>query len=108
MPPQWIAARPRTGRLNSVVLHPRPKLPSAFQHMHDKQPAHSHICQSSMPLLAMQILQLITAQMWWLDGYLAVEIGRAHVRPPVTNAQLVCRLLLEKKKNKGTIDKPNN
>src|SRR3546814_3076582 len=26
------------------------------------------------------------------------EIGRAHVRTPVTNAQLVCRLLLEKKK----------
>src|SRR3546814_8207373 len=26
-----------------------------------------------------------------------VEIGRAHVRTPVTNAQLVCRLLLEKK-----------
>src|SRR3546814_989419 len=24
------------------------------------------------------------------------EIGRAHVRPPVTNAHLVCRLLLEK------------
>src|SRR3546814_9548744 len=28
------------------------------------------------------------------DGY---EIGRAHVRTPVTNAHLVCRLLLEKK-----------
>src|SRR3546814_4783298 len=28
----------------------------------------------------------------------AVEIGRAHVRTPVTNAHLVCRLLLEKKK----------
>src|SRR3546814_1216245 len=28
----------------------------------------------------------------------AVEIGRAHVCTPVTNAQLVCRLLLEKKK----------
>src|SRR3546814_9575213 len=27
------------------------------------------------------------------------EIGRAHVRTPVTNAHLVCRLLLEKKKN---------
>src|SRR3546814_15803882 len=27
-----------------------------------------------------------------------VEIGRAHVRTPVTNAHLVCRLLLEKKK----------
>src|SRR3546814_2020362 len=27
-----------------------------------------------------------------------VQIGRAHVRTPVTNAHLVCRLLLEKKK----------
>src|SRR3546814_9634868 len=26
------------------------------------------------------------------------EIGRAHVRTPVTNAHIVCRLLLEKKK----------
>src|SRR3546814_9769144 len=38
-------------------------------------------------------------------GYLLVqaqgqfEIGRAHVCTPVNNAQLVCRLLLEKKKN---------
>src|SRR3546814_3520565 len=30
------------------------------------------------------------------------EIGRAHVRTPVTNAHLVCRLLLEKK-NKVTL-----
>src|SRR3546814_5034810 len=28
----------------------------------------------------------------------AVQIGRAHVCTPVTNAQLVCRLLLETKK----------
>src|SRR3546814_3282810 len=28
------------------------------------------------------------------------KIGRAHVRTPVTNAHLVCRLLLEKKKKK--------
>src|SRR3546814_10379606 len=28
-----------------------------------------------------------------------IEIGRAHVCTPVTNAHLVCRLLLEKKKN---------
>src|SRR3546814_7786283 len=28
----------------------------------------------------------------------AQQIGRAHVRTPVTNAHLVCRLLLEKKK----------
>src|SRR3546814_9210075 len=29
------------------------------------------------------------------------KIGRAHVRTPVTNAPLVCRLLREKKKNKA-------
>src|SRR3546814_9307609 len=31
----------------------------------------------------------------------AVKIGRAHVCTPVTNAHLVCRLLLEKKKNRN-------
>src|SRR3546814_1002368 len=31
------------------------------------------------------------------DGW-TEEIGRAHVRTPVPNAHLVCRLLLEKKK----------
>src|SRR3546814_1108745 len=30
----------------------------------------------------------------------AEQIGRAHGRTPVTNAQLVCRLLLEKKKTR--------
>src|SRR3546814_3749303 len=32
----------------------------------------------------------------------ANQIGRAHVRTPVTNAHLVCRLLLDKKKKKNT------
>src|SRR3546814_5656566 len=32
-----------------------------------------------------------------LDNIL--EIGRAHVRTPVTNAQLVCRILLDTKNN---------
>src|SRR3546814_3169520 len=32
-----------------------------------------------------------------------VEIGRAHVCTPVTNAHLVCRLLLENKKNRTHI-----
>src|SRR3546814_4526423 len=36
------------------------------------------------------------------DGDKVPEIGRAHVRTPVTNAQLVCRLLLEKKKHYST------
>src|SRR3546814_570967 len=38
-------------------------------------------------------------------GGIDVQIGRAHVWTPVTNAHLVCRLLLEKKKHKHT---PNN
>src|SRR3546814_2788836 len=33
-------------------------------------------------------------------GSLPIQIGRAHVCTPVTNAQLVCRLLLEKIKPK--------
>src|SRR3546814_9556718 len=33
-----------------------------------------------------------------LGGRFTGEIGRAHVLTPVTNAHLVCRLLLEKKK----------
>src|SRR3546814_9417584 len=35
-----------------------------------------------------------------LHGRPVVQIGRAHVCTPVTNAHLVCRLLLEKKKKK--------
>src|SRR3546814_3560543 len=31
-------------------------------------------------------------------GVVSMQIGRAHVWTPVTNAHLVCRLLLEKKK----------
>src|SRR3546814_10489003 len=36
------------------------------------------------------------------------EIGRAHVRTPVTNAHLVCRLLLEKKKTANKTKRSNN
>src|SRR3546814_2173389 len=36
-----------------------------------------------------------------LDGMVR-EIGRAHVCTPVTNEHIVCRLLLEKKKNTQT------
>src|SRR3546814_4833564 len=34
------------------------------------------------------------------DQIIAQQIGRAHVRTPITNEQLVCRPLLKKKKNK--------
>src|SRR3546814_6536616 len=37
---------------------------------------------------------------WW--DIVLDQIGRAHVWTPVTNAQLVCRLLLDKKQQKQT------
>src|SRR3546814_1455693 len=37
-----------------------------------------------------------------LEAIPHIEIGRAHVCTPVTNAHLVCRLLLEKKKKQHT------
>src|SRR3546814_3485277 len=37
-----------------------------------------------------------------IAAILVCEIGRAHVLTPVTNAHLVCRLLLEKTKNTNT------
>src|SRR3546814_7404512 len=40
-------------------------------------------------------------------GIALAEIGRAHVWTPVTNAHLVCRLLLEKKKKTNTSNKHN-
>src|SRR3546814_1148098 len=36
------------------------------------------------------------AWVWNKDAAFDGQIGRAHVRTPVTNAQLVCRLLLDK------------
>src|SRR3546814_8670350 len=47
-----------------------------------------------------QLIQLAAYNPAVFSGPLAgFQIGRAHVWTPVTNAQLVCRLLLEKKKN---------
>src|SRR3546814_6419002 len=40
-----------------------------------------------------------------IDRLTEIEIGRAHVRTPVTNAHLVCRLLLEKKKKNNNTNK---
>src|SRR3546814_2999809 len=40
------------------------------------------------------ILSLVASVQLTSNDMLRVEIGRAHVRTPVTNAHLVCRLLL--------------
>src|SRR3546814_10801216 len=43
----------------------------------------------------------------FIDALAADKIGRAHVWNPVTNTHLVCRLLLEKKKQKAHDDQTN-
>src|SRR3546814_8394280 len=57
------------------------------------------------PLAAQQPEYLFSQLAAWKGGHrhnsphsLMDEIGRAHVRPPVTNAHLVCGLLREQKK----------
>src|SRR3546814_4346089 len=48
-------------------------------------------------LRAKRVMSLEEARTGLAESLRLKEIGRAHVRTPVTNAQLVCRLLLEKK-----------
>src|SRR3546814_10863927 len=57
-------------------------------------------------LVGLLYMNLINLSRGWIgNGQLSfgvgvwLKIGRAHVCTPVTNAHLVCRLLLEKKKN---------
>src|SRR3546814_6582428 len=40
----------------------------------------------------------LSLSQWMMVPSWILEIGRAHVRTPVTNAHLLCRLLLEKEK----------
>src|SRR3546814_7191255 len=57
-------------------------------------------------LVAGSLFALFGGAYYWVPKWtgrmynekLGKQIGRAHVRTPVTNAHLVCRLLLEKKK----------
>src|SRR3546814_9548635 len=55
----------------------------------------AHIIASPERFIAQPTLALSTCPTLTAKG---LEIGRAHVCTPVTNAHLVCRLLLEKKK----------
>src|SRR3546814_10718793 len=56
---------------------------------------------NTMPSFGYSRASLIACATAWLDSSAArMQIGRAHVCTPVTNAHLVCRLLLEKKKQK--------
>src|SRR3546814_3466283 len=53
--------------------------------------------------LLMEISGVVSKKTWPIIAALpGKEIGRAHVLTPVTNAHLVCRLLLEKKNKQYT------
>src|SRR3546814_10718433 len=71
----------------------------AFQWFHDLEGAVASLCALLAPGGHLAFTTLA-------EG--SFEIGRAHVRPPVTNAHLVCRLLLEKKKRETQYYTVNN
>src|SRR3546814_10737216 len=47
-------------------------------------------------LIIRKLVHAAKAEGFWQEAPDIGEIGRAHVRTPVTNAHLVCRLLIEK------------
>src|SRR3546814_10918797 len=56
--------------------------------------------QDSAEVVARRMAKAADEISHWAEYDYIVKIGRAHVLTPVTNAHLVCRLLLEKKKKK--------
>src|SRR3546814_10432826 len=58
-------------------------------------PAFEHVAQEDLPLIEDTGVsaRVIMGSLWGATS----QIGRAHVCTPVTNAHIVCRLLLEKK-----------
>src|SRR3546814_5763440 len=57
-------------------------------------PTSNVLYNSAAPMTTLRLPNLATSQP-------QTEIGRAHVLTPVTNAQPVCRLLLDKKKQQN-------
>src|SRR3546814_9581574 len=99
---QWLGvhAGERLDRLVVCATAARIGTPESWQVRSEQVREHG-----LQPLLA------ATAERWFTPAFNAThpdvvrdilqrfaEIGRAHVLTPVTNAHLVCRLLLEKKK----------
>src|SRR3546814_8032630 len=60
-----------------------------------------HDPERAVTLLGNDDLRLALVRRLFAIELRIVEIGRAHVWTPVTNAHLVCRLLLAKKKHKS-------
>src|SRR3546814_4068429 len=85
---RWASLRARRTRGHVALL--RVIRAADYQHW----AAIGNLMQVEAREEAEQLLQEYAAEVMSLHG----EIGRAHVRTPVTNAPNVCRLLLEIKK----------
>src|SRR3546814_3567758 len=66
-------------------------------------PRFAHPVRSAADIAKLAVPDMETELRYVMDALRLIrQIGRAHVCTPVTNAHLVCRLMLEKKKNKKT------
>src|SRR3546814_5422021 len=93
--------------LEHIVPLPRPAVPlTRAVVIENAQFAHGVDCQRGYLVSEFTALQLDDQLRHAARLSPKVEIGRAHVCTPVTHAQLVCRLLLEKKKQE-TKNKPD-
>src|SRR3546814_5808352 len=88
-------------RRRSHSCHSPPSLPGSNFAGTAMQQRYAHCCRpGACPRDPLASLQRSRRGQWVPapSAGTTVKIGRAHVLTPVTNAHLVCRLLLEKKK----------
>src|SRR3546814_2173755 len=78
-----------------------------WKHQRALRPMHAILLAGTVPLFLGAMLSDIayasSYQVQWTN-FASCQIGKAHGCTPVTNAHLVCRLLLEKKRTVGSAD----
>src|SRR3546814_10539519 len=89
-PPPWTAARRCSGSRCVIDACDHPVL-QAIREDHAARRREGRRIEQIAPQDAVELQDLLGKR---------DQIGREHVRTPVTNAHLVCRLMLEKKKQK--------
>src|SRR3546814_4872693 len=90
-----IAFAERGGRINTDFIDNSAGVDCSDNEVNIKIALNREVMEGRLALA--QRTKLLTDM---TDDVAGLEIGRAHVRPPVTNAHLVCRLLLETKQTR--------
>src|SRR3546814_10399007 len=83
-----------------IVTRPMLKLMAAGTVIVDVAIDQGGCFETSKPTTHQEPTYLVDGIVHYCVANMPGEIGRADVRTPVTNAQFVCRLVLEKKKTK--------